>query len=205
MITVERLIAAGLSPTAAKTFAVPLQAACERYAILTPNRIGGLIGQLMIESAGFTRLEENLFSTTSARLRAVWPSRFGPGKHDPALYVRNPQRLANLVYAGKIGNGDVLSGDGWRYRGRGLKQLTGRGNYEEARVRIGVDYVGQPDLVAQPQHAALTAAWFFARHSCNPLADEGQWDAITRKVNGPAMLQASQRRAATLKAVRAFR
>jgi putative chitinase len=204
MVTVERLIAAGLSPTAAKTFAVPLQAACERYNIQTPNRLGGLVGQLMIESQGFTRLEENLFYTTPARIAAVWPSRFKSAA-EAAPFARNPQRLANRVYAGKIGNGDEASGDGWRYRGRGLKQLTGRGNYDEARVRIGVDYVARPEIVAEPVHAALTAAWFFARHSCNPLADEGQWDAITRKVNGPAMLQASQRRAATLKAVRAFR
>lgn len=205
MITVDRLIAAGLSPTAAKTYAQPLRSACERYAIATPNRIGGLIGQLMIESAGFTRVEENLFYTTPARLVAVWPSRFGAGKRDPARYVRNPQALANLVYAGKIGNGDEASGDGWRFRGRGLKQLTGRANYGEAQERIGRPYVSQPDLVQMPDDAALTACWFFARHGCNDLADAGAWDAITRKVNGPAMLQAAQRKSAALKAVRAFR
>ncbi len=205
MMTVERLIAAGLTPTAAKAWAVPLEAACDRYGITTANRIGALIGQIMVESAGFTRLEENLFYTSPARLVAVWPSRFGPGKRDPARYVRNPMALANLVYAGKLGNGDEASGDGWRYRGRGLKQLTGRANYAEAAQRIGQPYEARPELVQEPVHAALTAAWFFAARGCIALADAGEWDAITRKVNGPAMLQAAQRRTATLKAVRAFR
>lgn len=204
MITVDRLIAAGVAPTAAKIFAVPLEAACERYAIATPNRLGGFLGQIMVESSGLTVLEENLFYTTPARLRAVWPSRFGPGKHDPARYVRNPQALANLVYAGRNGNGDEASGDGWRYRGRGLKQLTGRANYAEAARRTGQDYVNRPQMVQEPAHAALTAAWFFARHGCNDMADDQLWDAITRAVNGPAMLQAAQRRVASAKARRAF-
>ena len=204
MISVERLIAAGLSPTAAKTFAPHLTAACNRYGITTPRRIGGFIGQLMIESASFTRLEENLFYTTPARIAAVWPSRF-PNAAAAAPFARNPQRLANRVYAHRLGNGDEASGDGWRYRGRGLKQLTGRDNYEEAQMRIGRPYVAQPELVAQPADAALTAAWFFARHGCNELADQALWDEITRKVNGPARLQAAQRRTASAKAERAFR
>ena len=205
MISVDRLIAAGLSPTAAKTFAIPLEAACERYGITTANRIGGLIGQMMIESTGFTRMEENLFYSSPARLVKIWPSRFGPGKRNPARYVRNPQALANAVYSGKLGNGDEASGDGWRYRGRGLKQLTGRANYREAGQRLGRGYEQRPELVQEPADAALTGAWFFAFHGCIPLADAGQWDAITRKVNGPGMVQASERRIATQRALRAFR
>lgn len=204
MITIDRLIAAGVGPTAARTFAAPLSRACERYAITTPARIGGFIGQLMIESGGFTRVEENLFYTTPSRLVAIWPSRFGPGKRNPAAYVRNPKALANAVYSGKIGNGDEASGDGWRFRGRGLKQLTGRANYALAGERLGRPYEQQPDLVALPEDSALTAAWFFAHNNCLPLADAKNWDGITRKVNGPGMVDAPKRRAASVKAMRAF-
>lgn len=204
MITTDRLIAAGVGPTQAKLFAGPLDAACARFQIRTPQRIAGLIGQLRVESANFTRLEENLFYTTPARLRAVWPSRFGPGKANPGAYVRNPERLANLVYAGKIGNGPEASGDGWRFRGRGLKQLTGRANYAAAARGTGRPYLDQPGLVRLPLDAALTAAWFFAHNGCLPLADAQQWDAITRRVNGPAMLQAATRRKDSARALRAF-
>jgi putative chitinase len=202
MISVDRLIAAGVGPTAAKLFAVPLEAACDRYGILSPNRIAGLIGQMMIESAGFTRMEENLYYTSAARLDQLF-SAITPA--NASRYVRNPVALANLVYANRNGNGSEASGDGWRYRGRGLKQLTGRGNYRDAATRIGQPYEQRPEMVQEPVHAALTGCWFYAFHGCKELADAGDWDGITRKVNGTKMVQAKERKAATLKALRAFR
>jgi putative chitinase len=165
--------------------------------------VAGFLAQCRVESSDFTALEEGLYYTTPERIRAVFPSRV-PSLADAATLCRNPQRLANRVYAQKIGNGDEASGDGWRYRGRGIKQLTGRANYAEASRALGRSYLTSPDLVAQPEDACLTAAWFWHAAKCNLLADSAQWDAITRAVNGPAMLQADRRRQYSEQALGAF-
>lgn len=193
MITVEQLIKLGLHPTQARVFAAPLSAACQRFDINTPARIAAFIAQCRVESVNFTAMEEGLFYSTPERIRVVWP-RTVPTLADAQKLIRNPQLLANTVYAGKNGNGDFASGDGWRFRGRGIKQLTGRANYNDAAVALNRPYVEQPDLVAQPEDACLTAAWFWHAHKLNVLADSAQWDSITRAVNGPAMLSASTRR-----------
>jgi putative chitinase len=193
MITVATLIAAGIAPTQARTFAEPLAAACSRFGIVTPARVAGFLAQCRVESAGFTALEESLHYRDAARIASIFKSRVH-SIADAQRLVRNPQALANCVYAGRLGNGPEASGDGWRFRGRGLKQLTGRANYADAAAALARPYVGQPDLVAQPEDACLTAAWFWHTVKGNVLADSAQWDAITRAVNGPGMLQADLRR-----------
>jgi putative chitinase len=191
-VTTEALVKLGIQPTQAKQFAQSLAAACSRFDINTPSRIAGFVAQCNVESDGFRDLEENLWWTTPERILKYFTSRV-TGLEHAARLTRNPQALANCVYAGKNGNGDESSGDGWRYRGRGLKQLTGRANYHDAAVALGRPYVEQPDLVAQPDDAALTAAWFWHHNKLNLLADSGQWNAITRAVNGRAMAQADLR------------
>lgn len=193
-ISVEQLIAGGIHPTQAKRFAAALAPALARFDIGTPARAAAFLGQCCVESAAFTRLEENLFYTTAARIASVWPSRFRDAAA-AAPFARLPQRLANRVYAGRNGNGDEASGDGWRYRGRGLKQLTGRRNYRDAAQGCGRDYLARPELVQEPEDAAMTAAFFWHKARCNEAADAGDHDAVTRLVNGPAMLAAAQRRA----------
>jgi len=123
---------------------------------------------------------------------------------DAATLCRNPQALANRVYANRLGNGDESSGDGWKYRGRGLFQLTGRAEYMAAGDALGQDYKAQPDLVAQPEDAAMTAGWYWASANLNDLADSAQIDAITRRINGPGMAAADDRRSAYDEALRAF-
>ena len=193
MLTLPSLIAAGVPPTQARQYLEPLASACARFDIATPARIAGFLAQCRVESSDFTRLEENLWYTTPERIRQIFPSRV-KSMADAARLVRNPKALANCVYAGKIGNGNEASGDGFRFRGRGIKQLTGRANYADAAEGLGRPYLEQPDLVAQPEDACLTAAWFWHNVKANILADSAQWDAITRAVNGPGMLQASLRR-----------
>ena len=193
MIDVRTLVLCGLSPTAARRFAAPLNAACERFGITTPARIAAFVAQCRVESAGFTQLEESLFYRDHDRLARIFPSRIKSIAAAQGL-VRNPQALANVVYAGRLGNGDTASGDGWRFRGRGLKQLTGRANYTEAAHALGRPYVEQPGLVAEDADACLTAAWFWHKSRCSDLADSWQLDEITRRVNGPGMLQARERR-----------
>ena len=204
MIDVTRLIAAGMAPTQARQFAQPLAVACQRFAIVTPVRLAAFIAQCRVESAEFTRLEENLRYTKPERLRAVFPSRVRDFEDAADLIRRGPKAIANRVYAGKIGNGDEASGDGWAYRGRGIKMLTGRANYADAAEALGHDYLHAPDLVAEPLHACLTAAWFWHTNKLNVLADSGQIAAITRAVNGPGMLQADLRQQYAEEAQRAL-
>lgn len=203
MITVSTLIAAGIGPTQARLFADPLQAACGHFGIDTPVRQAAFVAQCAHESEGFVHLEESLYYTTPERIRAMWPTRV-PSLYDASLLIRNPQALANRVYSNRNGNGDESSGDGWRYRGRGLIQLTGRANYMAAESAIGEPYKADPDLVATPPHAAMTAAWFFAAGGCLPLADASNIDAITRIINGSAMAGRDDRRQRFEQAVRAF-
>ncbi len=193
MITTLALMQAGIAAREAAAFEAPLSAACRRFEINTPARIAGFVAQCRVESAAFTRLEENLRYRTPQVLDDTF--RAVRGLDDAARLIQSgPQAIANRVYADRLGNGDEESGDGWRYRGRGLKQLTGRDNYAAAAQALARPYLTDPDLVAQPADACLTAAWFWHAHKCNHLADAGQWDAITRIVNGPAMLQAAERR-----------
>ena len=154
------------------------------------QRIAAFLAQVAHESGQLRTLEESLYYSTAKRLCQVWPKRF-PTEAAAAPYARNPEGLANRVYALRIGNGDVASGDGWRYRGRGLKQLTGRANYKEAGSALGVDLVRSPDRLKEPVLAARSAAWFWQSRGCNPLADDTSGDdddadfvAITKLING---------------------
>lgn len=114
MIDLARLIAAGIAPTQARVFLAPLSAACARFGISTPARLAAFIGQCAVESGRFTQLEEGLYYTTAERVRAVFPASV-LSLGDAARLTRNPQALANRVYAGRNGNGDEASGDGsWR-------------------------------------------------------------------------------------------
>ena len=203
MITVATLVAAGIELGPARLFAQPLARACERFGIDTAARAAAFVAQAAHESAGFTRLEENLYYRTAERIRVVWPQTVR-SLAEAGQLVRRPQALANRVYANRLGNGDETSGDGWRYRGRGLFQLTGRANYMAAGSACDRPYKDRPDLVAQPDDAALSAAWYWAAAGLNALADSAQIDQITRRINGPAMLAAGERRSRYDEALRAF-
>lgn len=203
MITVAALIAAGIEPTQAKAWVTPLSVAAEHFQINTPPRVAAWVSQCAHESAGFSRLEESLFYRQPERIRAMFPSRV-PSLADAALLVGKPEQLANRVYSNRLGNGDEASGDGWRYRGRGLIQLTGRANYQAAGAAIDQPYERCPHLLTQPLHAATTAAWFFVTKGCLPLADAANVEAITRVINGPALAGLDDRRERFDDALRAF-
>lgn len=203
-MTPAQLIAVGVCPTSAKTFADPLTAAAALMAIDTPLRQAAWLAQLIVESRGFAQLEESLYYTTPERICLMWPGRVH-NLADAAKLCRQPQLLANTVYSLRNGNGDAASGDGWRYRGRGLIQITGRANYEEAQHDLGRPYLDQPELVAQPADACLTAASFWCTHRLNDLADASNTDAITLAINGPRMVAAAERRQAFEMALQALR
>lgn len=204
IIDVSRLIAAGIAPTQARIFAAPLAPACERFEINTPARLAAFLGQCYVESWGFTVLEENLNYRTPERLRQVFPTRVPSLADAAALCKAGPKAIANRVYHSRLGNGNEASGDGWAFRGRGIKQLTGRTNYTNAAIALNRPYVEQPDLVAQPEDACLTAAWYWHAAKCNVLADSWQIEAITAAVNGPAKLKLTERRSFSDDALRAL-
>lgn len=189
---IATLIRCGVAPTQARLYVEPLAKAMQRFGIDRNARIAAFVAQLRLESNNFTRTEENLWYTTPARIRAVFPSRVRTDA-DAARLVRNPKGLANVVYANRLGNGDEASGDGYRFSGKGLIQLTGRANFTDAATALNRPYVDNPKLVALPEDACLTAAWYWHTRKCNALADAWQINAITRAINGPAMLHATER------------
>jgi putative chitinase len=154
----------------------------EAQADLNPTRAAMFLAQLAHESEEFARSEENLNYSPDA-VALTWPSRFASiAQAEP--FARNPQRLANLVYAGRLGNGDQASGEGWRYRGRGWIQITGRDNYRAAGLYLGVDLLSRPDLAATPEFAGRTAAWFWRTRGLNEPADRGDVEGCTRRIQG---------------------
>ena len=159
-----------------------LDAAMRRFEIDTPSRMAAFAAQLAHESGQLQRWTENL-NYRWERLRQVFPKYF-TSDAEARAFDRKPERIANRVYASRMGNGPEASGDGWRYRGRGPIQLTGRDNYRACGSAIGVDLVGDPDLLATPGPGCLAAAWFWARNGLNALADAGDFVTITRRING---------------------
>ena len=158
----------------------PLTAAFNRFDINTPERQAAFIGQCAHESGGFKTLQENL-NYSAKGLHATWPSRFA-SEADAQPFHRNPEKIANKVYSGRMGNTD--EGDGWKYRGRGLIQLTGKDNYRLASDALGVDFVANPDLVLTKENAALTAAWYWNKRGLNKEADAKDFTGMTKKING---------------------
>ena len=154
------------------------------YEIYTRIRMAHFLAQCAHESAGFMKREENL-NYSADRLLKVFPKYFDVGS--AGLYARKPEKIANRVYANRMGNGDEASGDGWKFRGRGYFGLTGRYNYTEFGKSCGIDVTEMPSLVAT-ELALTSAGWFWHVEKLNRIADRGldQQDIadITKQVNG---------------------
>jgi len=158
----------------------PLNETFEKYDISTPKRQACFIGQCMHESGGFKFLKENLNYSAAALMR-TWPSRF-PDMDTAEKYERNPEKIANKVYGGRMGNTE--EGDGAKYIGRGLIQLTGKENYANCGLGIGVDLLGNPDWLSNPKYASLSAGWFWNKKGLNALADTMDIETMTKRING---------------------
>ncbi len=173
--------AAGCSPAVAEKWFPHLISAMAKYNIGTPARKAAFIAQISHESGRFSDIEEN-FNYSADGLLKTFPTHFTPDV--AAKYARNPQTIANRVYASRMGNGDEASGDGWKFRGRGLIQITGKDNYHTCGAALGLDLIGNPDLLFNVSNAAASAGWFWFTHGCNELADHDNFAGITRKING---------------------
>jgi len=165
----------------------PLNETFQRFNILTPRQMAGFIGQCGHESGNFRVLQENL-NYRAATLLKLFPRTqrraWGFTPEEAAEYERQPKRIANRIYGNRMGNRDEASGDGYRFRGRGCIQLTGSANYHHAGQALGTDLIMEPDLVATPQYAALTAGWFWNTQKLNTLAEAGDWTGLTKRING---------------------
>lgn len=161
-------------------FVPALNGAMARFKIEGRLRAAAFLAQVGHESGQLRTLVENLNYSAEALTR-TWPTRFTV--HTAAAYARHPEKIANRVYGGRIGNGAEASGDGWRYRGRGLIQLTGRSNYRAAGAGLGLPLEDHPELLEQADAAAQCAAWWWAKHGLNQLADAGRIQDIGSIIN----------------------
>jgi putative chitinase len=163
-----------------------LNEAMQKFEINNPRRIAAFVAQLAHESGDFRYTEENLNYSWQA-LRKVWPTRFMTDAV-AQQYHRQPEKIANLTYANRFGNRDEASGDGWKYRGRGLIQVTFRDNYAAYSSAISdASVLENPAQVAQPRHAVLSACWYWKSRNLNALADAGDeasFNQISFKING---------------------
>lgn len=173
--------------------------------ITTPRRVAAFLGQCSVEAGpGLTELAENTRYTNPDRLRAMFPSRVHSDEQARALVSAGPEAIANCVYSGRLGNGDEKSGDGWRFRGAGILQLTGRENISAFGASCGRSAEDAADWLRTPVGAAVGACWYWTNHGLNGLADGWQIASITRAINGNAMVAAAERSAASQRALDAI-
>jgi len=175
-ITIEKLKSLGLEDK----WLDGINNCFDKYSINTPERQSCFLAQVMHESGGFKFLSENLNYSAAALMR-TWGSRF-PDNDTAEKFEHNPEKIANKVYSGRMGN--IEEGDGWKYRGRGLIQLTGRENYANFGHNVGVDFLSNPDLLTTPEYATLSAGWYWNKRNLNELADKMDVEGITKKING---------------------
>ena len=155
-----------------------------QFGIVTPARVAGFISQCQHESADFTALSENLNYSDKGLVGTF--KKYFPDLATAAPYARKPEKIANRVYANRMGNGPESGGDGWKFRGRGLVQLTGRSNYTQcSRDLFGDDCLVQnPDLVTEPEYAILSACWFWHKNRLNDICDRGDVVLLSKRING---------------------
>ena len=162
-------------------FVFALNGAMARFNIDGRLRVAAFLAQIGHESGQLRTLVENLNYSAEGLIR-TWPKRFN--LELATRLARKPEQIANIVYASRLGNGPAATGDGWKYRGRGLIQVTGRVNYQACGSALGFDLLNKPELLEQPVYAALSAAWFWSSNGLNAPADAGRFTEITQRVNG---------------------
>lgn len=162
------------------------------FGIVTAARVAAFLAQTAHESAGYRVFTENL-NYRAESLMKTWPKRF-PTLEIANQYARQPEKIANKVYADRMGNGSEWSGDGWRYRGRGLIQLTGKDNYIRFATYAGISLEDTIEYIETPRGAVHSACWFWYTNDCNAYADVLDIEGLTRRVNGGVIGLADRQR-----------
>ena len=177
MISAEKLHALGIGPE----WSEPLTTTFATFGINDAKEQAAFIGQCSHECNHFKTLEENL-NYRAETLQSKFGHKFKPEEF--ALYAHHAEKIANRIYANRMGNRDEASGDGYRFRGRGCIQLTGHDSYWHFGQAVNQNFVMRPELVATPMYAALSAGWFWKTHGCNDLAEAENWEGLTKRING---------------------
>lgn len=180
--------AAGLSQALADKWYQHIIDTMKEFGIDTPKRQAHFIAQVGTESNGFRAVQESLnYSVTGlqifgSRLTAVQREKLGRKPGEVALSPARQADIANIVYGGRYGNNQ--NGDGWKYRGRGLKQVTFKDNYSACGKLMGLNLIDDPDLLLLDKNAARSAGWFWKANNCNQFADAGDVNGLTKRING---------------------
>ena len=184
MLVTPEMLRCVTTPELAEKWAEPLSETCERFAIDTPFRIAGFLSNTAHESGGFKFVRENL-NYSAASLMRVWPQRF-PTVEIAQRYAMQPEKIANRAYGNRadLGNGDEASGDGWKFIGRGLIQLTGKNNYVAYSLACDNEALQKPEIVEEPHYAAESAGWFWDVNRLNNLADAQDIGGMCKRING---------------------
>lgn len=172
------------TPERKQELCAALEEAFSKFQINTPQRKAHFLAQILHESAHLSTFEESLYYRWTTLMKVF--KKYFPTETSARSYEKQPQKIANRVYANRMGNGNEASGDGWKYRGRGSLQITGKDNYRAVSKGIGVDFVSNPDPLKSDKYAILSAGWWWKNRGLNELADISKDDvtAITKKVNG---------------------
>lgn len=178
MLTLSQLKAIMPGTTRGAVFVTPLSHALEEFGIAGREQLARFLANVGHETGGLSVFDENL-NYGADRLMVVWPRRF-PTLASTSGYARNPVALANKVYADRMGNGPEKSGDGWRYRGSGMLQLTGRDNHASCAHRFNLPLEQVGDWLRTPEGAARSAAWFYTAHGLH-LVDT--FDHVCDRIN----------------------
>lgn len=168
-------------PANMQKYLEPLNLTFEKYEINSALRQAMFLTQIGHESGSLNAIVENLNYTAAALLK-VFKNYFTP--EQAAQYAHKPEMIANRVYANRIGNGDEASGDGWRFRGRGLIQITGKENYKNLSQELVYDFVANPQDLEKPGAAAMSAGWYWKLRNLNLYSDKGDLQEVRRRING---------------------
>ena len=182
MLVTQPMLCTITTPELADKWVNALNETCQEFAIDSPFRIAGFLSNTAHESGGFKFVRENL-NYSAASLMRVWSQRF-PTLEIAQRYAMQPEKIANRAYADRMGNRDEASGDGARYIGRGLIQLTGKNNYVAYSMACDNEALTKPEIVEQPKYAAESAGWFWSVNKLNTLADAQDVQGMCRRING---------------------
>ncbi|MCK9576355.1 MAG: glycoside hydrolase family 19 protein [Candidatus Pacearchaeota archaeon] len=184
MVTKEQIksLSGVTDETALTSIVKGLNDTLTKYEINTPLRICHFLSQVLHESGKFHFIKENLNYSADGLNKTF--KKYFPTLESATPYARNQEKIANKVYASRMGNGDEKSGDGFKYKGRGFLQLTGKENYAALAKDTGVDFVNHPELLESYEYASLSAGWFWNKNKLNSIADKDDVLTLTKRING---------------------